>query len=499
MTLHGWRPWLSGLISRPMWGVTLQVLVAVMAGGAAATGSLLPIMLVAGVILAPLLLLNPKFTTWVLLVGALVAYGVLSLWNDGLTAKLAWSLSGLSFALLAVIGLRRLFSIAREPSAGAHVQMALLFMGYAVLASMMQGAPFTETITAFKRYFQGFGLMAVLAWAPFALRDMQRLGRFVIFLALLQLPFALFERVKLVPIRESLQALYPGMVPIDVVAGTFGASMTGGGGSAEMATYLLFVLVGLINRARLKVVTWRSLAVLVPLVALPLGMGETKVVVIFLPLLLLTLFRQTFWKRPAVGVAILVAGAIATAATGLAYLSLSGRDINGEVMDTVAYNFGSKGHGNNYLNRTTSLIFWQQQQSLGNPVSPIFGNGMGSSHDATGGHIAAAHLGYGVGLTAAATLLWDLGIVGMALYFAVFVAAWRTASEVSLSALPAWMRSDAQALQAMLPVLAIYTFYRLTPLEQLPFELLVAGILGYLAWLRRQVPCKPSLGGGVGA
>lgn len=486
MNWRGWRPRLTQLAHQSAWGVALPLLAAVLAGAVAATGSLLPVMFMAGLILAPLLLLNPKFTTWVVLVGAMVGYGALSLWNDGLAGKLAWSLSGLSFLLLAALALRRLFTVSRQPSAGKHVYAIMFFMAYAVCTSVLQGSGANETITGFKRYFQGLGLLAALAWAPLTKRDIENLGWFVVALALMQLPFVLFERIKLVPIREAIQALYPGMVPVDVVAGTFGASMLGGGGSAEMATFLLFVLVSLINRGRHGLITGRRLFFLLPAVALPLGLGETKVVVIFLPMLILAIFRQTLLKRPVVGAVTLVLGVSTSLALGWVYLSMSTRGAASELLSTVAYNFGAKGHGNNYLNRTTSLLFWAEQQSLSNPVSPIFGNGLGASHDGTGGHIATAHVGYGVGLTAAPTLLWDLGVVGFLLYFGIFVAAWRTASAVCRSALPVWMRCDAQTIQATLPVLALYTFYRLTPLEQLPFQFVMAGVLGYLSWLYRQ-------------
>ncbi|WP_374588145.1 hypothetical protein [Ideonella dechloratans] len=476
------------------WGLILPLLAALLAGATAATGSLLPVMAVSGLIIGPLLMLNPRFTIWTVLLGAMVGYGALSLWNDALAAKLAWSLSGLLFGLLVVHGLHRLFSAAGAHRSAPHVLLMLWFMAYALIVSLVQAAPAIELITAFKRYFQAVGLIVVLAWAPFKVSDLKALGLFALSLALLQLPFSAFERIKLVPIREGLQSLYPGMVPIDVVAGTFGASMLGGGGSAEMATYLLFVLVVLLNRARHGLLSTSRLMWLAPLVALPLAMGETKVVVIFLPVLLFTLFRRTIFARPLLGVGIVVGGALLTAGLGLAYLGITGRDVDGELLNTIAYNFGQKGHGNNYLNRTTSLLFWAKEQGLSNPVSPVFGNGLGASHDATDGHIAVKHPGYGIGLTAAPTLLWDLGLVGFALYLAIFGAAWWAASRVRARAQAAWMACDAEALQATLPVLVIYTFYRLTPLEQLPFQMVMAAVLGYLAWLYRQLPLGPYQG-----
>ena len=67
-------------------------------------------------------------------------------------------------------------------------------------------------------------------------------------MGVLQLPFAFYELIYIVPIRERI----PGLVPVDAVAGTFGTSCTGGGVNAGMAVFLIIVLGFLIARHRAR-------------------------------------------------------------------------------------------------------------------------------------------------------------------------------------------------------------------------------------------------------
>jgi len=119
----------------------------------------------------------------------------------------------------------------------------------------------------------------------------------------------------------------------------------------------------------------------------------------------------------------------------------------------------------------------------------VFGNGLGSAQASSTimpGHVAQRYPGYGVGLTAASTLLWETGVVGFGLFIAVLALAWRCASRLRrFSADPA-IRADASAIQAALAMFAFYLFYRATLLDTLTFQIVFATLLGYLAWLHRQ-------------
>jgi hypothetical protein len=375
----------------------------------------------------------------------------------------------------------------------AFVWMALAFMLYAIFNSLIQWYSLGEFVGGFKRYFQVFGLLFALSWLAISENDIQRWRKLFVIVALVQLPFAVYELISLVPVREGLRYAYPGMVPIDVVAGTFGAHLYTGGANAEMATFLIIVLAFLLARHREKVLSARVLLCLVPIVLAPLFMGETKVVVILLPLMFLILFRSEIVSRPHFALLWFCIGGLLSVAAAYAYLNTTQfHSLDDLTTNTLDYNVYDKGHGALKLNRASTLSFWAAEQGLDNPVSPVFGNGLGSAHEHTGGHIARRYPGFGVGLTAMATLLWDHGVVGTALFLSVLALAWRAAAVLRRQSTEAIVRADAAAIQVSLALFAFYLIYRLALLETLSFQIVFATLLGYLAWLhRRHVEIAP--------
>ena len=139
------------------------------------------------------------------------------------------------------------------------------------------------------------------------------------------------------------------------------------------------------------------------LVVTPLFLGETKAVVILLPLMFLVLYRRVMITKPHYGVAGLLLGALLTAGSGYVYLSFSEKKVDDQIRDYLDYNVYKKGYGHNYLNRTTVLTFWAEKQGAHDPVSLVLGNGLGSSHTFAGGHVAMRYPNHGIGLTAASS------------------------------------------------------------------------------------------------
>ena len=171
-------------------------------------------------------------------------------------------------------------------------------------------------------------------------------------------------------------------------------------------------------------------------------------------------------------------------ATGYYYLSLSDRSIDTQLEDTIDYNLKERGYGGVYLNRTTVITFWFRQQGAHDPVSLMFGNGLGSSN--ASGHIAKRYPGSGIGLTAASTLLWEMGLFGFGLFIAILVFAWRCALRLQRESTVPLVRADARAIQASLALFVFLIFYRVSLLELPSIQIVFATILGYLAWLYRR-------------
>lgn len=440
-----------------------------------------------GMLVGAALTLRPTWLIWLILVAGLLVAGVASIWAEGAASKAVWGISGLGFVLMGAV----FFSAAARQGATvntpAYVWLALAFLVYSALNALLHWPSIYEIFGGFKRYFQATGLLFALAWLPVGERDIRRWRKFFIFVAVIQLPWAIYELVRLVPIREGLAYVYSGLVPIDVVAGTFGSNMTKGGANAEMAAFLIIVLAFLLAHLREKTLGLGKLLLLAPFVLAPLFMGETKVVVLLLPLMFLTLYRTELLTRPHYALAGLVLAAVLTFAAGYAYVGITKQPLDRLVSETLRYNVYEKGYGGYALNRTTVLTFWAKRQGLDDPAGTLLGHGLGTAHDATGGEIARRYAGYGIGLTAASTLLWEQGVLGTTLFLAMLTFAWRTAGQIQRAgAAPPWVRADAAAIQVALPLFAFYLIYRSTLIEVMTFQIVFWLMLGYLAWLARR-------------
>jgi hypothetical protein len=441
-----------------------------------------------GLLLAPLFLAKPDWNIWIILVIGLLVAGVLPLWVDWFASKVIWVISLLSFVLMFSALFRAASTSETIRSTPAFVWLALIFMTVTVLNSLAQWSSLYEFASGLKRYFQAIGLLFALAWLGFNERQVRSWRVFFIIVAITQLPWAIYQLVDLVPMREGIRSAYPGMVPIDIVAGTFGSQMYSGGASAEMATFLIVMLAFLLSHRREKLIGLGNYLLLLPFVLLPLFMGETKVVVLLLPMMFFTLYRRDFITRPHHALLAVVMCALIAGGAGYAYFNVTkAKSLDTFVTNTLGYNVYEKGRGNRELNRTTVLTFWTEQQGWHDPASTIFGSGLGAVHDRTGGSLLMSKYdGYGIGLTAISTLLWEQGIFGTALFLSILIFAWRTAGRLQLEGKHPWMRADAAAIQAALPLFAFYLFYRNALLEMLPFQIFFYSLLGYLAWLHYQ-------------
>lgn len=463
-----------------------SMLMAMLYGLFAVTANPIIISVAVALIAGAVLIINPTWIVWLILSLGLLVTGLLPLFFDFFASKASWGVSLLGMMLLILAIFKMLLTVNARNETPLFVWLALCFLIYAVINSLIQWHSLGEFLGGFKRYFQVWGLIFAMCWLLFDKKRILHWQVFILVVALVQLPFALYERIVYVPIREGLQSSYPGMVPIDVVGGTFGASLTGGGASAEMATFLIIVLAFLLARWKENALSTKSLAVLVPIVLSPLLLGETKAIVVMLPLMFIVLYRRYmlvkfhYWFLAMVGVILFVVLA------GYLYLTINEKkSIDQRLESTIEYNLGSRGHGGKSLNRTSVLSFWVERQGLHDPVSFVFGNGIGSSHGQTGGHMDRQYPYHGIGLTAASTLLWDMGFLGFALFASILVAAWRCAGKLQLISLDPVVRADAAAIQAVLAILAFFVFYRISLLETLSFQIIFALLLGYLAWLHQ--------------
>lgn len=488
------RAHLSSLTRLPTaLSVSAIILFAVLTGYVVGSGAFLESAILAVSMIGCGLLFRPLWMAYIVLFFGLSVVGVVPLWADGIAAKSVWMISLFGFALmfLALLRVATTDGIARRTP--AFVWLVAIFVLYASINSLFQWNSASEFLSGFKRYFQATGLVFAMAWFAIDSKTVKKWRILIVAVAFLQLPWAVYQLIEWVPVRESVRYLYPGMIPIDVVAGTFGSSKFAGGGNAEMATFLIVVLAFLLSRQREKLISVRRLVWFLPAL-IPLFLGETKVVVVLLPLMFIVLYRKELLRRPMLALGALIVGSVLTASVTHVYLNLLGKTLEEQVHDTIEYNFQDRGYGTNVLNRTTVLTFWASSQGLDNPIGAVLGHGLGTAHSATGGYLARPLAGFGIDLTAASTLLWEQGPAGLLSFIAILIAAWVETGRLARTASKATIRADASAIQAVIPIFAFYLIYRVAFLESMPFQIMFYGVLGYLAWLSKTAndDCDPS-------
>jgi len=460
--------------------VLASVLMAIMFGLFAVTANPIIVSIAVALMAGTVLLTKPSWLFWLVLVLGLLVVGILPLHFDFFASKAAWGVSLLGFFLMFIAFFGSATSPDKFKNTPLFIWITLTFLVYALLNSLIQWYSPGEFLGGFKRYFQMWGVLFALCWLTFDERNVNRWQLFFLIAALLQLPFALYELIFFVPQLRSTW----GVAAVDVVAGTFGARMDGGGSSGEMALFLIIVLGFLLAHQMEKTLSTVHLVLLTPVVLIPLFLGETKVVVILLPLMFLVLYRHKIFTHLHYWLMGFIVIISLTVAVAYSYLSLSDKPINQQIEETLNYNIYGEGYGKaRQLNRTTVLTFWSEQQGMHDPISFIFGNGLGSSH--FDGHIFKRYPTYGIDLTAASIILWDMGILGFGLFMNIFTSAWRCAGRLKRESTIPKVQADAVAIQAALVLFAFHLFYRSSLLELIAIQIVFAALLGYLAWLYR--------------
>ena len=442
--------------------------------------------LAVGLVGGTFLLAIPKKTIMLVIALGLATPALLDMIGRG-SHRILWAVSMMAL-LLWIPALLNFFSF--NPQHKKHIPLfiwlLLVFVMYALIVTVSQLHGMGELFSGFKRYFQAFGLLLALVTLANTPKDFNFWLKLLLIIALLQLPFAIFERFILVPLRGGLAA---GGETTDVVAGTMGANLEGGSPNAIMVTFVLIVFAFVFSRWKAGLIQTSRAVLLAVILLLPLALGETKVVVVMLPLLAFVMLRKDIVREPAKYIPMFGLMLVLTAILAYFYVYIMLKSSFGEaIIGTLSYNIQDVGYGTLLLNRTTVMTFWAKFHSMQEPISFLFGHGLGSSYGSgfDAGHIARLYPNYGINLTTVSTLLWDLGVVGLILYVSIYLAAWMQISKVWRITECAQVKADCMALQSGIALTVFFIVYSDSQVNLLVHEIIIAVMLGYAAFLYKQ-------------
>lgn len=426
---QAWRPRLPVAQRSPFLPALLMLAaaaVAVLVGLVVSTGNPLLMVVVVSPLIGLLLLANWRLCFWGVAVGFLLVNGPLQQFLPAL-GKLSWGFSGLSLllmvlALVQMAGREREGELPRAPLAWLVLAMLVVVVLSSALISGRSG----ELLAGFKRYFQTWGLFFALAVLPVVERDLRRLLRLLIAVAVLHLPFALYQYFFVMPVAHLRSA-----GTYDAVVGLFEGSADGGGASGVMSLYLVVFIAVAFRSWLAERMTAAQLALALLVLGTPLALGETKAVVLVLPAALL-LAAAGYYRSLRAWLLLLVFGA-AILALGVHYISLNelqGASFSRALDRVLAYNIGGVGYDGSpmSLNRSTVLSHWWREHGLNQPLQTVFGHGLGASYYAASalapGHLFLQYPFFNINLTTLSTLLWDLGLIGLASFLGLMLVAW---------------------------------------------------------------------------
>ena len=477
----------------------LAIVLAVIFGLLLALGIYPIIIILILLVLGPLLVVYPKLGLWVSIVGALVFAGLIDLYFPALR-PLKWGVTILTIALL-TISLSIAFltpviprNLSKSPP--SLMMWILGFVLFVVFSSLLNWGGFSSLSVGLKGYFQVWGLLFVVYYLIKDEQDAAKLMRFLLILGLIQLPFVLHQFIVLVPKRSGLLAAEHNIVAVDIVAGTFGGSMSGGGRSSSLALLIAVCITMLLASWRAHLTSMRRMTFISLILFLPLLLNEAKIIVVLLPIMLFLLFYDRILTNPFRFIAGLGITSLLLSALFATYLLLpgaqpaGGRSLESVYRQTLEYNVGRLGYGGLALNRLTVYKFWfSEHLQLGSVANLLIGHGPGQTND--GSAILSNSLsttrypGYGIGLTGFSAMLWEIGLMGTGMAMALLLSAYRLGEKLAKHWLNTAHWPLIKAAQIAMPLFGINLFHNNFFIVDLSYQALFVLLVSYLLVMSR--------------
>lgn len=468
--------------------VAAYVVLAAFIGLIVSTGNVMMVALTVGAGMGLLLLGMPVATITAVIVGVLVLSGPL-VYHVQALARLPWLFSVLGLILtgsaIVYAGLGR--PDGRRPVPGFMV-MGACFFAYAAASALWADQPVPDAVQGIKRYLQYWGLFFALAVVAIRPRTVHRWAQLLLAIALIQFLMALYQRLILIP---SLS-----WTPIDAVVGTLELSQIGTGASGILALMQVCCIAALLCLYRERLIDGKRLCAGIVLAGLPLVLGETNILFVWMPLALLAVYLDRALDKPVAF--LLAATVIGTALVAFSSAYLVWQQTGDDTLSPMdraqiifEYNLGESGyHSKTDLNRKTALEYWWQHHGGVDPVATVFGHGIGGSFSSFDmrGWVSEQHGGRHIDLVAVSSILWDLGVIGLLLFAGTFALAAGRAYRLSTLAANGIDRAMARSAFVAIVLIASSFFYN-NAIVQMPSQQVFSFmILGFVAWLDRRQP-----------
>lgn len=474
----------------------LATLGSIAAGIVTAKAGLPLICLFAATAIGAIFSLYPVALFWLTILVAFVLAGLAQLYIPSLEL-IRWSVIPLSILFLLHLLIE---SSEHKPQSDYKRKRDLLsfllvsFLFVNVCSALINGTSPIGFVHGMKGYFQLWGFLFALSMLNWEERLMRTwLPMAIFFLALIQVPFALHQYFYIAPLRQSLDK---GIVAVDIVSGTFGGSIKGGGANAVLAVFMFAVWSCLLALWKKKAISALSTTLITVVILLPVMINEAKVSIIYALVVFFVVFRKGVFSNSLrfLGISVLVFTMVASLFYTYILHAPEGKVSSWSdlIIYTIEYNVSKDEATDGKLTRGAAIELWIEDH--GPVANTLFGYGVGTTRSDTRNNLARK-LGvtdtqsYGVGNLATIAVLWELGLVGFLILNAIFVVAYRHAGKLErrYSGDP-WLAGIFLGLKGALVILYISMWHKNFFVFHVGYQIIVVTLLGFLGyWYRRGV------------
>ncbi|MEQ1638770.1 MAG: hypothetical protein ABL903_19090 [Methylococcales bacterium] len=416
----------------------------------AAQGELKFIVLVLGLIIAPLPILSPasKVLVWTLVLNFFIV-GMVRYF--GRFEQMHWVTELLFAALL----IRLPFDMLayehrnRQQSLTFVFIFLLSFCVITLLSTAINQSPIQQAILGLKHYLFPLGLTTLIAYGSITPGLWLKIWRCIPLFMIIQLPIALYQYFFIAKYRAE-QNFVEGLIAWDAIVGSFGGDPDGGGASGALGLFLCFGIVATIAMYRNKLISGLLTVIACLSAILVIMIGEVKAVIIFLPLGFLAYQRHKVFSSISTAILWLGGTLIFIPSVLLLYGSMhyseAGHTVN-SLNDIIALTLKTESDPEAYnrvtgeLSRINALrIWWQENMTRGDYLNTIFGHGPAASEISQnfGPGAAAKNYPFIINTSSLAGILWDLGLLGA---FAIIATLAATALS-AFSTANIWAKTD---------------------------------------------------------
>lgn len=484
--MSSWTPPAAG---ERMLLIAAALTVSILAGMFVAEFDIIWVMGILGVLCGVALVLSREATLWFILITGIVLVGLGLMYVPG-TGPLKY-IPPLASVALVVHMVSEWLQHPRR-SVPSTVPWLLGFLGVSLLSFAANWEGFGMAAVGLKTYYPMWPLflsLAMIHWRP---QVIDSLPKVALWIAFLQLPFVAHQFLVYVPMRQNI----PGVVPVDIVAGTFGGDVRGGGANSVLTLFLIMVAAGLLGMWRHGALSGSRALPLALLLLSPILLNSARAALLYLPLVFALVFAADIVRRPLRALASFIAVGVFVGGMLTTYTAFNPTPNTHTWQDllrnTFEYQLASERERvNEYssLSRWTVLTFWWDRQKHHSPLETMIGFGPGASRIEDSGLDLADTLaerrfgGRQIGYTALAALLWDVGVLGLITVLGLFWAGWRQARRLvrHYQGRDPTRAGIAEGLSATLVILVLSLAHKDFFVYHIPYQTMLVCIFGYLA------------------